>query len=90
MASTTSSYEEAARLRGLLRVASIMFLVGRMSCDTGILGRMSCGTGDYGVGIGVSEGMGRWNWINGVVVEAHANQIPAGFGSSDVLFCGIS
>jgi hypothetical protein len=26
----------------------------------------------------------------GVVVEDHASQIPAGFGSSDVLFCGIS
>jgi hypothetical protein len=42
MVSTSSSHEEAARLRGLLRVASIMFLVGRISCGTGILGRMNC------------------------------------------------
>jgi hypothetical protein len=27
--------------------------------------------------------------MNGVVVPAHASQIPAGFGSSDVAFCGI-
>ena len=42
--------------------------------------------GDLGAGIRVSEGRGRWNWMNGVVLSAHTNQIPAGSGSSDALF----
>jgi hypothetical protein len=38
----------------------------------------------------LEEAKGTSDEMNGVVVPAHASQIPAGFGSSDVLFCGIS
>jgi hypothetical protein len=38
----------------------------------------------------LEEAKGTSGEMNGVVVSAHASQIPAGSGSSDVIFCGIS
>ena len=38
----------------------------------------------------LEEAKGTSGEMNGVVVSAHAGQVPAGSGSSDVLFCGIS
>ena len=38
----------------------------------------------------LEEAKGTSDEMNVVVVSAHASQFPAGSGSSDVLFCGIS
>jgi hypothetical protein len=38
----------------------------------------------------LEEAKGTSDEMYGVVVPAHASQIPAGFGSSEVFFCGIS
>ena len=38
----------------------------------------------------LEEAKGTSDEMNGIVVSDHASQIPAGSGSSDVRFCGIS
>jgi hypothetical protein len=80
-------YLEATYLKFCVKKPSLLYLKHRLWLSAGF----KAGAPYAGARTAeLEEAKGTSDEIDSSVVSAHASQVPAGFGSSDVLFCGIS